>query len=53
MGAVRGAGGISYDGVKYDSYKDYVEKQLDAAYNYGLINEGTYKYLLTTGYNIY
>lgn len=52
-GAFMGTGGISYKGKIYKSYEEYIEKTLDSAYTSGIINTGTYKYLLTTEYNLY
>ena len=42
-----------YKGKAYAGYKKYVEDMLDSAYTNGIINTGTYKYLLTTEYNLY
>ncbi|MBO5963845.1 MAG: hypothetical protein J6P97_05120 [Bacteroidales bacterium] len=41
-----GNGGFKYNGTTYRDYNDYIYKELERSYNYGLIDEGTLSYLL-------
>jgi hypothetical protein len=41
-----GNGGFRYNGTIYRDYNDYIYKELERSYSYGLIDEGTLSYLL-------